>query len=70
MAAPKEPAVVAGLADSEDTIPNIYDMSSLTDTEKKLIPKAARTHVQALIAAQTLQGNADGYVPTAKPQWD
>lgn len=43
---------------------------ALTDTKTELILKAIRTHVQAQIAAQTLQGTVDDYVPMVKPRWD
>ncbi|KFO64160.1 hypothetical protein N302_13873, partial [Corvus brachyrhynchos] len=45
-------------------------LDALTDTEKELVLKSARTHVQAQIAAQTLQGTIDDYVPMVKPRWD
>ncbi|PKU31809.1 hypothetical protein llap_17888 [Limosa lapponica baueri] len=45
-------------------------LDALTETEKQLILKTARTYVQAQITAGNLPGNIDNYVPLTEPGWD
>ncbi|KFP70053.1 hypothetical protein N310_09367, partial [Acanthisitta chloris] len=45
-------------------------LTELTETEKELVIKTARTHVQGQIASGLLQGNVDQHFPLANPQWD
>ncbi|KGL86755.1 hypothetical protein N301_12236, partial [Charadrius vociferus] len=42
----------------------------MTETEKQLVLKTARAHVQAKITGRALQGHVDGHVPLTDPHWD
>ncbi|KAK4828284.1 hypothetical protein QYF61_024949 [Mycteria americana] len=44
-------------------------LEELTETEKQLVLKTARTHVQAQITGGPLQGNVDNYIPLTDPHW-
>lgn len=45
-------------------------LDALTETEKQLIIKRARTHVQVQITAGTLPGTVEAHVPRDDPNWD
>lgn len=45
-------------------------LDALTETEKQLIIKTARTQVQIQITAGTLPGTVDHHVPLTDPNWD
>lgn len=45
-------------------------LDALTETEKQLIIKSARTQVQIQITAGTLQGTVENHVPRDDPDWD
>lgn len=45
-------------------------LDALTETEKQLIVKQARTHVQVQITAGVLQGPVEVHVPRDNPNWD
>ncbi|KFP47235.1 hypothetical protein N323_01226, partial [Cathartes aura] len=45
-------------------------LEAMTETEKQMIIKAARIHVQSQIDAQVLQGTVDNRVPIEDPGWD
>ncbi|KFV01111.1 hypothetical protein N340_11327, partial [Tauraco erythrolophus] len=45
-------------------------LDAMTETEKELIVRTARTHVQAQIIAGTLAGGVDQHVPLTDPHWD
>ena len=51
-------------ADTESTL------TQLTETEKELVIKTARAHVQGQIASGTLQGTVDQLFPIVNPLWD
>ncbi|KFQ19507.1 hypothetical protein N331_05008, partial [Merops nubicus] len=45
-------------------------LDALTETEKQLIIKSARTQVQIQITTGTLQGTVETHVPRDDPNWD
>ncbi|KFZ52188.1 hypothetical protein N338_11960, partial [Podiceps cristatus] len=45
-------------------------LDALTETEKQLIIKTARTQVQIQITAGALPGTVDTHVPETDPDWD
>ncbi|KFQ67218.1 hypothetical protein N335_04109, partial [Phaethon lepturus] len=45
-------------------------LDAMTETEKQLVVKTARTHVEALITAGTYTGGVDNHVPLTDPSWD
>ncbi|PKU30302.1 hypothetical protein llap_19395 [Limosa lapponica baueri] len=45
-------------------------LGEMTETEKQLVLKTARTHVQAQITGRVLQGSVDKHVPLTDPNWD
>uniref|UniRef100_A0A8D0FYE9 Core shell protein Gag P30 domain-containing protein n=1 Tax=Strix occidentalis caurina TaxID=311401 RepID=A0A8D0FYE9_STROC len=45
-------------------------LGAMTESEKQLILKTARTHVQFQIDGGTLQGTVDDHVPLTNPHWD
>lgn len=45
-------------------------LDAFTETEKQLIIKSARTHVQVQITAQTLPGRVEDHVPRDDPNWN
>ncbi|KFW74802.1 hypothetical protein N336_05624, partial [Phalacrocorax carbo] len=45
-------------------------LGAMMETEKQLVLKTARTHVQAQITGGTLQGNVDDYIPLTDPHGD
>ncbi|KAJ7402742.1 hypothetical protein BTVI_83662 [Pitangus sulphuratus] len=45
-------------------------LSELTETEKELIIKTARNHVEGQIATNVLRGNIDDIFPVQKPNWE
>lgn len=45
-------------------------LDALTETEKQLIIKSARLHVQVQITAGTLRGPVETHVPRDDPNWD
>ncbi|KFO57041.1 hypothetical protein N302_03546, partial [Corvus brachyrhynchos] len=45
-------------------------LTELTETEKELVIKTAKAHVQGQIASGALQGNVDMLFPTTNPLWD
>lgn len=45
-------------------------LDAMTETEKQLVIKTARTHVQAQITAEVMGGGVDQYVPQDNPNWN
>ncbi|KFZ60867.1 hypothetical protein N338_11766, partial [Podiceps cristatus] len=78
--------VAKGYRDDPEGIAKIFDLivrnqdpdwkdidlmlDALTETEKQLVIKTARTQVQIQITAGVLPGTVDNHVPKTDPNWD
>lgn len=45
-------------------------LSELTETEKELVIKTAKAHVEGQIASGALQGTVEQAFPTSNPRWN
>ncbi|KAM6101187.1 uncharacterized protein LJ206_009939 [Theristicus caerulescens] len=45
-------------------------LDAMTETEKQLVLKAARAHVETQIEGRVLQGTVEDHVPSRDPGWD
>ncbi|GAB0189274.1 hypothetical protein GRJ2_001392700 [Grus japonensis] len=45
-------------------------LSALSDTERQMVMKTARTHVQAQVTSGALPGTVEMHVPRVDPEWD